>query len=111
MASIFIGYAFLFDGTNRLLMFAMAPAYCSLMVSAFLAFGATGQFKITYLRIGPTEMRLLFIILNTSLIIFGTAFLEKTLIYIFIIFIAGACVVIYRTQKYIWNIDMQAKKT
>ena len=79
------------------------------MVSSFLAFGATGQFKITYLRTGPTEVRAAFILLNCLIVIFGTGFLEKALIYIFIAFVSALCVVIYRTQKYIWNIDMQNK--
>jgi len=109
MSCVFLGYSFLFEGLNKTLIFFMVPAYGCLMVSSFLAFGATGEFKITYLGVGPTEIRLLFILLNTAFVFFGTAFLEKSLLYIFIFFVAGLCVVIYRTQKYIWNIDMQNK--
>ena len=79
------------------------------MVSSFLAFGATGQFKITYLWTGPTEIRAWFVVLNCLMVVFGTAFIEKALIYIFIVFVAALCIVIYRTQKYIWNIDMENK--
>ena len=107
MSSVFLGYSFLFEGLNKVLVFFMVPAFGCLMVSSFLAFGAVGQFKITYLRTGPTEVRVGFIILNCLITIFGIAFLEKALIYIFVIFIAALCVVIYRTQKYIWDIDMQ----
>ena len=107
MSSVFLGYSFLFEGLNKILFFFMAPAFGCFMVSAYLAFGATGEFKITYLRTGPTEMRCWFIILNTSLIVFGTGFIEKTLIYLFIIFMIALCIVIYRTQKYIWTIDMR----
>jgi len=110
MSSVFLGYSFLFEGLNKVLVFFMVPAFGCLMVSSFLAFGATGEFKITYLRTGPTEVRVWFIILNSLIIIFGIGFIEKTLIYIFVIFIAALCVVIYRTQKYIWAIDMQNKK-
>ena len=109
MSSVFLGYSFLFEGLNKVLVFFMVPAFGCLMVSSFLAFGATGEFKITYLRTGPTEVRASFIILNCFLIIFGTAFMEKTLLYVFIAFIAALCLVIYRTQKYIWKIDMQNK--
>ena len=109
MSSVFVGYSFLFEGLNKVLIFFMVPAFGCLMVSSFLAFGATGEFKITYLRTGPTELRLGFIILNSLITIFGTGFVEKALIYIFAVFTAALCVVIYRTQKYIWNIDMQNK--
>ena len=107
MISVFLGYAFLFEGLNQILLFFMVPAFGCFMVSAFLAFGATGEFKITYLRTGPTEMRAGFILLNCAIIFFGTGFLEKALIYIFTIFLIALCIVIYRTQKYIWNIDMR----
>lgn len=110
MSSVFLGYSFLFEGLNKVLVFFMVPAFGCLMVSSFLAFGATGEFKITYLRTGPTEVRVWFIILNCLIAIFGIAFLEKALIYIFVVFISALCVVIYRTQKYVWNIDMQNKK-
>ena len=109
MSCVFLGYSFLFDGLNKVLMFFMVPAFGCLMVSSFLAFGATGQFKITYLRTGPTEIRAVFILLNCFIVIFGTGFLEKALIYIFIAFVSAMCVVVFRTQKYIWNIDMQNK--
>jgi archaetidylinositol phosphate synthase len=109
MSCVFLGYAFLFDGLNKVLIFFMVPAFGCLMVSSFLAFGATGEFKITYLRTGPTEVRAVFILLNCFIVIFGTGFLEKAIIYIFIAFVSALCVVIFRTQKYIWAIDMQNK--
>ena len=109
MSCVFGGYSFLFDGVNQIFAFFMVPAFGCLMVSSFLAFGATGDFKITYLRTGPTEVRAGFIILNCLIVIFGIGFMEKAMIYIFIAFIIALCVVIYRTQKYIWSIDMQNK--
>ena len=42
--------------------------------------------------------------------IFGTAWIEKALLYVFILTIIALCIIIYRTQKYIWNIDMKNKK-
>ena len=51
-----------------------------MMVSSFLDYGATGSFKITHLGLGPTEIRLAFIGLNTALIVFGTRFLQVALL-------------------------------
>lgn len=108
-AAIFIGYTFLFSGLNKELFYLFVPVYGVLMVSSFLAFGASGEFKITYLGTGPTEFRLFFILLNCAIIKFGTGFIERSLFYVFILFTLATCMVIYRSQKYIWAIDMQDK--
>ncbi len=110
MSALFISYSYLFEGLSKTLIYFLVPAYGSLMVSSFLAFGATGEFKITYLRTGPTEIRVLFIIINCLIIKFGIGFIDKSLPYVFILFIASLCIVIFRTQQYIWNIDMENKR-
>lgn len=107
MSMMFISYSFLFDGLNKILIYFTVPAFGCLMVSSFLAYGVTGNFKITYLGTGPTEVRLFFIILNTIIIKFGTNLLETIAPYAFAVFIVSLCIVVYRTQKYIWEIDMQ----
>jgi len=109
MCSVFIGWSFLFDGVNNKLMWFMSLGMGCLMVNAFLAFGATNQFKITYLATGPTEMRLYFMLINAAITIFGLGWLEKSIVYIFIAFWLGIATVIYRTQKRIYALDMEIK--
>jgi archaetidylinositol phosphate synthase len=109
MCAIFIGYSFLIEGTSRTLVFLLIPVFGCFMVSSFLSFGATGEFKITYLGTGPTEIRFWFIVLNCAIIFFGTGWIEKILAYIFIISLMVLCVVVYRTQKYIWEVDKRDK--
>jgi phosphatidylglycerophosphate synthase len=110
LCSILVGYSFMLEGTDKQIIYFLIPILGTYMVSSYLAFAATGEFKITYLRTGPTEMRLAFIALNTALIIFGTAWIEKILLYVFIGTILFLCIVIFRTQKYIWTIDMENKR-
>lgn len=110
MSAIFLGYAILLDGTSRHILYLMVPLFGAFMVSSFLSFSATGEFKITYLGAGPTEIRIAFIILNCILIKFSTGWIEKLLPVIFIVSIAFLCLIVFRTQKYIWNIDMADKK-
>ncbi|MBL7214061.1 MAG: hypothetical protein ISS71_00115 [Phycisphaerae bacterium] len=110
MCSVFIGWSYLFDGAGNKFLWFMSLGMGCLMVNAFLSFGATNQFKITYLATGPTEMRLYFILINTAIIFFGTTWLQICLPYIFIAFWLGICIVIYRTQKRIWQLDMDIKK-
>ena len=109
MCAVFIGWAYLFDGLARQLLWFMSLGMGCLMVNAFLSFGATNQFKITYLKTGPTEMRLYFILINTALILFGTAWLRTALPYLFAAFWCGIAVVVYQTQRAIWKLDMEIK--
>jgi phosphatidylglycerophosphate synthase len=109
MCAIFIGYSFLVEGTSKALVFLLIPIFGLFMASSFLSFGATGEFKITYLGAGPTEIRIAFIILNTLIICFGTAWIEKLLGFSLRLAVIFLCIIVYRTQKYIWQNDMRDK--
>ena len=80
------------------------------MANSFLAFAASNEFKIAYMGIGPTEIRILFILINTLLIIFGKTYMAGALPYVLLFSLLGLIVVTYKTQNYIWNIDMKNKK-
>ncbi len=82
MCSILIGYAVLFESLYRIIFLVLIPIFGAFMVNSYLSFAATTEFKITFLGMGPTELRLLIIILNTMIIIFGTGFVEKALPFI-----------------------------
>lgn len=79
------------------------------MVNSFLSFAATNEFKISYLGIGPTEVRLIFIIINSLIILFGKTYMAPALPLILIFSLLGLIVTVYRTQKYLWKIDMNKK--
>jgi archaetidylinositol phosphate synthase len=110
MCSILIGYAVLFEGLYRNIFLVLIPIFGAFMVNSYLSFAATTEFKITFLGMGPTELRLLIIILNTLIIIFGTGFVKKTLPFIPLFTMIALIIVVYRTQKYIWQIDMEDKR-
>ncbi len=110
MSSIFIGYSFLVEGLSKEIVYLFIIVFGGFMVSSYLAFGATNEFKITYLGAGPTEIRIWFIVLNFLIMKFGTGFIEKVLVYILVLSIVFLCIVVYRTQRYIWKTDMQNKK-
>ena len=110
MSAVVVGYSFLFEGVNKELVYLLIPIFGCFMVNSYLSFGATNEFKITFLGTGPTEIRIWFIILNCVIIIFGVEFLEKILVYIFVLSLATLAMIVYRTQKYIWKIDMEDKR-
>jgi archaetidylinositol phosphate synthase len=110
MCSALVGYASLFDGWARTLFLILIPIFGALMVNSYLSFAATNEFKITFLGMGPTEIRLALILLNTAIIWFGTAFVEKALPFVPAVGLIVLAVVVYRTQKYVWRIDMDDKR-
>ena len=109
LCAILIGYGFLFEGASRQMVYALIPIFGSFMTSSYLAFGATNEFKITYLGAGPTEVRLGFIVLNTPLILWGLGWLEGALPYIVVVSLVLLVVTVFRSHRYIWQMDMEAK--
>ena len=109
MCSILIGYALLFEGLYRNIFLILVPIFGAFMINSYLSFAAANEFKITFLGMGPTEARLVIIILNTMIILLGTNFVKKALPFIHVFAMITLIVVVYRTQKYIWQIDMEDK--
>lgn len=110
LTSILLGYALLFPVGFLYVQFFVLVIISAFMVNSFLSFGATNRFQIAYCGIGPTEIRLVFILINTLLIVFGRTFMAGLLPYVLILEFIGLCVVVYRTQKDIWAVDMANKQ-
>ena len=71
LCAILIGYGLMLpDGLQQLMTWTLAIAG-GFMVHAFLEFGATGELSLSYLKIGPAEIRLIFIAINITLLTFG----------------------------------------
>ena len=107
LCSILIGYGFLLPDHYQYLLFFVLALFGAFMVNSFLAFATTDEFKIAYLKIGPTEIRLIFIMINTILVFTGKASLLKAIPCVLTFSTFGLFVTIFRTQKRIWQIDME----
>lgn len=110
LAAILAGYAFVLPERahfNLLLVSAVAAGF---MVNSFLSFAATGRFRISHLRFGPTEFRLALVAVNALVVVYGTRRMEKSLPYV----AAGGLVVLallaYRTHRQLWRLDMDEKR-
>ena len=110
LCAIFIGYSFLVNDQAARLLYILVLIFTGFMVSSYLSFAATNEFKITYLGFGPTEMRIVFILLNIVIIAVGPRFMELALPYLVLAACIVLVIVVFRTQKYIWSIDMQEKQ-
>lgn len=109
LCAVLIAYMLMLPDQSKWIHFFVLAVCGAFMVNAYLAFAAINRFRIAHLGIGPTEIRIVFIIINTLLIIFGKTYMAGALPYILGLATLGLCVVVYRTQKQIWAMDMEIK--
>ena len=110
LAAVIIGYLFIIPEKYEFIKFFVFAIFVGFMINSYLSFAATNKFKISYLGIGPTEIRIIFILINSLIVLFGKTYLSGTLPYVLIFSFCGLCLVIYREQKEIWALDMNNKK-
>jgi hypothetical protein len=109
LCSVIIGYAFILPERSHLQVLILLAICSGYEVSTFLAFSTTDRFKISYLKLGPTEFRLALIIINALLAYYGTRKMINGLKYVNIGGAIGLVLMIYRSHKIIWAIDMEQK--
>jgi len=109
LCSIIIGYSFILPERSRFQILIMLAIFSAYEVSTFLAFASTDRFKISYLKFGPTEFRLALIIINALLVQYGTRQMINGLKYVNIGAAIGLVLMVYRTHKIIWALDMEEK--
>lgn len=109
LCSVIIGYAFILPERSRYQILIMLAIFAGYEVSTFLAFAATDRLKISYLKLGPTEFRLALIVINALLVQYGTRQMVNGLKYVNIGAAVGLALMVYRTHKVIWALDMEQK--
>ena len=109
MTSLLVGYSF-FIPDKYGIMFFIIMIYGGFMVNSYVSFMATNEFRISYFGFGPTEGRILFIVINMMLIIFGKMYLSRFLPHFLTIAFIGLCMAVYKNQKILWDMDMANKK-
>src|ERR1700730_971081 len=110
LCSVIIGYAFILPERSRYQILFTLAIFAGYEMSTFLAFAATDQLKISYLKFGPTEFRLALIVINALLVQFGTRYMVSGLKYVNVGGAIGLALLIYRTHKVVWGLDMNSKR-
>ena len=110
LCSVVIGYALILPERSRYQILIMLGIFAGYEVSTFLAFAATDRLKISYLKFGPTEFRLALIVINALLVQFGTRQMISGLKYVNIGAAVGLVLMVYRTHRLIWALDMKQKR-
>jgi len=110
MSALLAGYTFLLGGVDKDIMIILVPLIGAFWVNAFLSFSVTNEFEITQMGVGPTEIRILFVLLNTAIIFHGTSVLEHLLRPLLLLALVCLCITVYKTHRRAWRIDMQEKR-
>lgn len=108
--AIIFGYSFIFPSDLRSIFIFLALTQIGFMISLFLSFSVTQDFRISFLNFGPTETRVMYILFNTYLAFFGLEYPSLLMPYFAIATSVVLVAFVYSTQKRIWNIDMEHKK-
>lgn len=106
---VFVGYMISPVGLE-VWYFALLAILGGFMVNSFLAFGATNEFQIYYYGIGPTETRIVFILINTFIIFFGTGHFRLLLPAAVLVCFTGLVMNTYQIQQRLWQHDMAKKQ-
>lgn len=108
LCAIGVGYAWLMPASLRMHLVAITMAFAGAMASTYLAFNVTSEFRMSHFRIGPTELRIVLLMINTLLICFKgfRQGLETAVPVALVVSLVALGIVIDRTQRRIWNLDM-----
>lgn len=107
--SIVIAYSFLVDAWwLEFLFLVLLLITCATMAVSFLSFAATNQFQIAYYGIGPTEIRIGYIALNTFVAAVGTEIFSWGVPVVVGLNAMALVVLAAQTSRNLWRIDHEA---
>ena len=104
--SIVIAYSFLVEAKwLEFLFLILLLVTCATMAVSFLSFAATNQFQIAYYGIGPTEIRIGYIALNTFVVFVGTEIFSWGVPVVVALNVFALLVLAVQTSRNLWKID------
>ena len=107
--AIVIAYSFLVTAEwLEFLFLLLLLITCATMAVSFLSFAATNQFQIAYYGIGPTEIRIGYIALNTFVWLVGTEIFSWGVPAIVALNALAFLVMVVQTSRNLWAIDYEA---
>ena len=104
------GYSFLLPWAYLPLVLLCLGVCGGFMVHTLMDFSITGDFKISFNRVGVAEARYFLIVLNTALIVFGKELFAAGFPFIVLLSCVALAVVVYKSQKIYALLDKSALK-
>ncbi len=108
--AIIAGYSFLLPWAYFPLVVLCLAASGGLMVHTLMDFSITGDFKISFNRVGVAEVRYFLIVLDTALIVFGAGLFVAVFPFIVLASCVVLAVIVYKSQKRYALMDKNALK-
>lgn len=105
LCSVLISYSLMLPDEFTFLHFFVLAIFGGFMIQSFLAVPANEEFRITHLGIGPTEIRIVFILVNLLIVFFGKTHMVTVLPYILGFATMGLVYVVYQTQDLLFKKD------
>ncbi len=84
--------------------------FSAFMFHTILMLAATEEFKVSFSRFGPAEVRIALIVINGLLVRVGTRGLNGALPWVAGCGTVALVLLAYRAQKRLWQSDMPAKQ-
>jgi phosphatidylglycerophosphate synthase len=109
LCAIVIGYALILPPRATLPLLCLLAVFGGFMAHAFLAFSVSRTLTISAVGAGPTEFRVALIVINALVIRFGTDRMVAALPWVAGGGLVALAILVYRTQRRIWRIDMEDK--
>ncbi len=107
--SVVIAYSFLVEARwLQFLFLILLLVTCATMATSFLSFAATNQFQIAYYGLGPTEIRISYIVLNTFVAAAGTTIFSWGVPVVVAINLFAFAILAGQTSENLWAIDYEA---
>ena len=107
--AIVIAYSFLVTAEwLEFLFLVLLLITCATMAVSFLSFAATNRFQIAYYGIGPTEIRIGYIALNTFVWLIGTEIFSWGVPVVVALNTIAFVLLAAQTSKTLWAIDVEA---
>ena len=109
LCSILLGYSFLLPQRALFSMLLAQCVFSAFMFHTYLMLATTEEFKVSFSRFGPTEMRIGLIVCNALIAKFGVRPLKSALPYVALGGTIAIIAMAYKAQRKLWRIDMDAK--
>jgi phosphatidylglycerophosphate synthase len=109
LCSILVGYTLLIPERAFFNMLLVLSVFSAFMFHTYLMLAMTSEFKVSFSRFGPTEMRIGLIVINALLVKYGVRPLKGALPYVALGGTIALAVIAYRAQKKLWRTDMEAR--
>jgi len=104
-----IGYALMAPEGMQFYFLGLLLCSGGFLVNSFLNFACTNRFEIYYYGLGPTEVRLGYILINAVIFFWGVSIFRFWVPLFLAIHIILLTVLAYQTHRRLWRMDMEQK--